>query len=149
MNHSADATQASFQIHKLYMKESSFMTHIDATELTQQWQPELQVEINSRHEKLPQDDTYEVVLHTKCTVMTQNKKTFEVETDYAGIFTITHVNEAQLKHTLGSYCPSILYPYLREVIANLVLNGGFPQLNLAPINFDLLYEQQEKSKTVH
>jgi preprotein translocase subunit SecB len=143
---SAALSQPSFQIHKLYMKDASFMTYSDATELNQGWKPELQVEINSRHEKLPQENTYEVVLHTKCSVLTNNKKTFEVETYYAGIFTATNINEQQLKHTLGSYCPSILYPYLREVIANLVLNAGFPQLNLAPINFDLLYEQQENSK---
>lgn len=135
-----------FQIHKLYMKDASFITHSDAAEMTQSWKPELQVEINSKHEVLPQEDTYEIVLHVKCLISSNQKKTFEVESDYAGIFTISNVEPEQLKHTLGSYCPSILYPYLREVIADLVLKGGFPQLNLAPINFDLLFEQQHSSK---
>jgi preprotein translocase subunit SecB len=140
------SAQPTFQIHKLYMKDASFITHSDPSEVLQSWKPELHVEINSKHQALPQENTHEVILHTKCVISTNNKKTFEVEADYAGIFTITQVSEDQLKHTLGSYCPSILYPFLREIIADLVLKGGFPQLNLAPINFDLLYEQQEKSK---
>ena len=144
---SAPQNQPTFQIHKLYMKDASFITHSEASELLQSWKPELHVEINSKSEPLPQENTHEIVLHAKCLVTTNSKKTFEVEVDYAGIFTITQVSEEQLKHTLGSYCPSILYPFLREVIADLVLKGGFPQLNLAPINFDLLYEQQQKAKT--
>jgi preprotein translocase subunit SecB len=142
---SSQASTPNFHIHKLYMKDASFVTHSEVADFSQAWKPELQVEINSKYEQLPQDKTYEVVLHVKCVVSSHEKKTFEVETDYAGIFTIQNVDGEQLQHTLGSYCPSLLYPYLREVIADLVLKGGFPQLNLAPINFDLLFEQQKKS----
>ena len=45
---------------------------------------------------------------------------------------------------LGSYCPNILFPYLREVISDLVIRAGFPQLALAPVNFDALYTQAQK-----
>jgi preprotein translocase subunit SecB len=127
------------------MKDASFVTYSEAIDFSEPWKPELQVEIHSKYEQLPQEKTYEVVLHVKCIVTSHQKKTFEVETDYAGIFTIQNVENEQLEHTLGSYCPSLLYPYLREVIAGLVLKGGFPQLNLAPINFDLLFDQQRKS----
>lgn len=134
-----------FQIHKLYLKEASFMILGEPTDLAQGWKPELQVEIHSKHETLPQENTYEVILHVKCLVSSNQKKTFETEIDYAGIFSIGNIEAEPLKHTLGSYCPSLLYPYLREAIADLVLKGGFPQLNLAPINFDLLFEQQQKA----
>ena len=42
---------------------------------------------------------------------------------------------------LGSFCPNILFPYAREVISDMVVRGGFPQLILAPVNFDALYAQ--------
>jgi len=32
-----------------------------------------------------------------------------------------------------------LFPYARATIANLVSQGGFPQLLLPPVNFDALY----------
>ncbi len=45
----------------------------------------------------------------------------------------------QLAHCLGAFCPNILFPYARETISSLVVKGTFPQLNLAPINFDALF----------
>ncbi len=146
MAHAPESTGPSFQIHKLYLKEASFITHPEVTNVAQNWKPELHVELNVRHEALSQANTFEAILHVKSLVISQGNKVFEVEVDYAGIFTITQVEPSQLNHTLGSYCPSILYPYLREVMADLVLKAGFPQLNLAPINFDLLLEQQLKAQ---
>ena len=52
----------------------------------------------------------------------------------------------QMAHLLGSFCPSILFPYAREAITTEVSRGSFPQLVLAPINFDALYIQQMQQK---
>ena len=75
---------------------------------------------------------------------------FLVEVKQAGIFTIAGVPEAEMGQVLGSLCPSILFPYAREVVSDLVNRGGFPQLVLSPVNFDAHYyahtmEQQEGS----
>ena len=61
-----------------------------------------------------------------------------VEVQQAGVFTIDGFDEDPLHHMLGSYCPNLLFPFAREVIADLVSKGGFPQLLLAPVNFDAL-----------
>ena len=66
---------------------------------------------------------------------------FLVEAKQAGIFFIEHFPEDQHKQLLGSYCPNILFPFAREIIAELVTKGGFPQLLLNPVNFDALYQQ--------
>ena len=63
-----------------------------------------------------------------------------------GIFTIQGPAPEQLDHLLGSFCPSILFPYAREAITSEVIRGSFPQLVLAPINFDALYMQQQEEK---
>jgi preprotein translocase subunit SecB len=48
---------------------------------------------------------------------------------------------------LGSYCPNLLFPYIRETVSDLISKGGFPQLLLNPVNFDALFAQhQEKVK---
>jgi preprotein translocase subunit SecB len=69
-----------------------------------------------------------------------------VEVQQAGIFTLKSFPAEQLQPLLSASCPNILFPYAREVIASLVTHGGFPQLNLAPINFDALYIEHMKQQ---
>lgn len=135
--------ESPFNIHKIYVKDVSFEIPDGVAVFTNDWKPELNVEVTSASKALSEADTHEVTLTVKCTVQSAGKKAFEAEVQQAGIFTVVGLDEAQLKHTLGAFCPSLLYPYLREVISDMVLKGGFPQLNLAPINFDMLYEQNE------
>jgi preprotein translocase subunit SecB len=59
----------------------------------------------------------------------------------AGIFALAGFTEAELGQVLASFCPNILFPYVREVISDLVTRGSFPQLLLNPVNFDALYAQ--------
>ena len=66
---------------------------------------------------------------------------FLVEVHQAGIFEIDGFDDQTLQSILGSFCPSVLFPYAREAVSDLVTRGGFPQLLLAPINFDALYQQ--------
>ena len=68
------------------------------------------------------------------------KKLHSYEVQQAGIFTVAQMEESQLAHALGAFCPNILFPY-REAVSNLVNRGTFPQLNLAPVNFDALFAQ--------
>ena len=71
----------------------------------------------------------------------QGSVAFIAEVHQAGIFRIQDVPQEQLPHILGAYCPNILFPYAREAVSNLVSKGSFPQLNLAPVNFDALFAQ--------
>jgi preprotein translocase subunit SecB len=43
---------------------------------------------------------------------------------------------------LAVHCPIVLFPYVRETIADAVSRAGFPPVHLAPINFEALYAQQ-------
>ena len=47
---------------------------------------------------------------------------------------------------MGVVCPNVLFPYLRETLDSLLVKGGFPAVQLAPINFDALYSKAIKSK---
>ena len=69
-----------------------------------------------------------------------------IEVDLAGVFEISGFVNEQLRQMLGSFCPNILFPYAREVISDLVVRGGFPQLLLAPVNFDALYAQHTEDQ---
>jgi len=49
-----------------------------------------------------------------------------------------------LRHILGVTCPTTLFPYVRESIDSLVVKGGFPPLNIAPVNFEAVYAEAVK-----
>ena len=88
-----------------------------------------------------EENVFEVTLTTTLTVKCAEKVAYLIEVTQAGIFTLQGFEKQELSHMLGSYCPNILFPYAREVVSDLVSKGGFPQLLLAPVNFDALYSQ--------
>ena len=54
-----------------------------------------------------------------------------------------------MEHVLGVFCPNVLYPYLREIITDMVMKAGFPQLALAPINFEMMLAQKKDGQVAH
>ncbi|MDF2691442.1 MAG: preprotein translocase subunit SecB [Gammaproteobacteria bacterium] len=139
----SEQAASQFQIHKLYVKELSFEIPDGVKAFQTEWAPELNIEVSNASKALAEKDTHEVVLSIKCTVNSHGKTIFIAEAKQAGIFTLPAMDETQTHHTLGAFCPNILYPYLRETISSMVIHGGFPQLALAPIDFNLMYEQQK------
>jgi len=135
-----------FQIHKIYVKDCTFEMPAGTSIFTKEWKPELSVQIGTVSKPLAEENTHEVTLEVKCEVKSAGELAFKLELKQSGIFGVHGLELAQLHHTLGAFCPSILYPYARECICDLVLKAGFPQLNLAPINFDVLYQQELANK---
>lgn len=136
-----------FMIQRIYVKDASFEAPLTPEIFKEEWKPEVNVDLQTKSAPV-EDLIYEVVLHITVTVKMNEKTAFLVEVRQAGIFTIKGFNEEQVGHIIGSECPKILYPYAREAISENVTRGGFPQLLLAPVNFDALYmqhiEQQRK-----
>ena len=66
---------------------------------------------------------------------------FLVEVQMAGIFDIQISDETHIAKLMGGPCLQMLFPYVREVVSDLVTRGGYPQLLLAPVNFASLYHQ--------
>jgi preprotein translocase subunit SecB len=129
-----------FEIHRVYIKDSSFEAPNTPHTFSEEWKPEVQLNLETKSNRL-QDNQHEVVLSITANITSNGKSAFLVEVHQAGIFLISGLQADQLHHTLGSFCPNILFPYAREAISDLVVRGGFPQLLLAPVNFDALYNQ--------
>ena len=72
------------------------------------------------------------------------EQAFIVEVQQAGLFHAEGFDEASLQQLLGSYCPNILFPYAREAVSDVVGKGSFPQLLMAPVNFDALFAEAQK-----
>jgi preprotein translocase subunit SecB len=141
INENQAAPEMQFMIQRVYLKDSSFETNNTPAIFQQEWKPDLALNLQIENKTL-ETNTYEVVLTVTATIKNQNETAFLVEVKQAGIFTIIGAPEGQLAHLLGSFCPSLLFPYAREAISSKVARGSFPQLVLAPINFDAIYMQQ-------
>ena len=133
-----EVQQPEFHIQRIYIKDVSFETPNTPAIFQKEWQPEVKLDMDTKTAVLSQD-IYEVVLTLTVTCTLGEETAFLCEVKQAGIFTASNLEAQQLAHCLGSYCPNILFPYARETIAGLVSKGSFPQLNLAPVNFDALF----------
>ena len=138
--------QQQFAIQKIYLKDVSFESPLAPTIFTEtQFKPEINVQINTEA-KTVSDNTHEVVLTVTVTAKQADKTAFLVEVKQAGLFQMSGFEEEQLGGMLGAYCPEALFPFARESVSSLVAQGGFPQVLLAPVNFNALYMQQQQQK---
>jgi preprotein translocase subunit SecB len=137
--------EAQFALQRIYIKDLSFEAPSTPHIFKGDWTPEVNLELNNNTTKVD-EDFYEVVLRVTVTVTNEEKVAFIAEVHQAGLFMIKHTPQDQLAPLLGSYCPSVLFPFVREAIADVVNKGSFPQLLLAPINFDVLYRESLKSR---
>ena len=59
---------------------------------------------------------------------------------------IRNIPEADIEPILGIACPNILYPYVREVVSDIVVRAGFPPVVLTPVNFEALFQAQKQAQ---
>lgn len=130
-----------FSLQRLYVRDLSFEAPKSPAIFRQEWAPSVALDMNTRQRGL-EGDFHEVVLSLSVTVKNGEEVAFIAEVQQAGIFLIQGLDPASMSHTLGAFCPNILFPYARETLDSLVVRGSFPALMLAPVNFDALYAQE-------
>lgn len=128
-------------IQKIYVKDLSFESPNAPAVFTEQLNPSVDVHFGNATQDLGQNN-HEVVLTVTVTVKVEERNVYLVEVQQAGIFTIAGFPSEHLAPILATACPNILFPYAREAISDVVTKGGFPQLLLSPVNFDMLYAQE-------
>ncbi len=138
---SEETQDRQFTLQRIYTKDISFETPNSPEIFTQEWRPEISVNINNAMKDLG-DGNLEVVLTVTVTAKVGDKTAFLVEVSQAGIFLAQNIPDEEMGPLLGIYCPNVLFPYVREVVSDLVTRGTFPQFLLAPVNFEALYAQQ-------
>ncbi len=132
--------QGQIQLERMYLKDASFESPNSPGVFQEDWQPAIDLQLNTRSQQMG-PGTFEIVLTVTITVRQGEKTAFIVEVQQAGLFRIEGLPEAVVHRTLGTFCPNMLFPYVREAVDSLAVRGGFPPLNLVPINFDVAYEE--------
>ena len=74
-----------------------------------------------------------------------NKTAFILEMTYCGIFEFPNVNEEILKKQIQVECPKILFPYIRRIISQMMIESGMPNIDIKNINFFDLYKSKNKN----
>lgn len=137
---------ATFQIEKIYVKDVSLEIPNAPQVFMQQVQPQLEVRIDSGATPFA-EGYFEATVTATVTAKAGERTLFLAEVVQAGIFQMRNVPADDVKPLLGIACPTILFPYLRETISDLVIRGGFPPVLLAPVSFEALYVQRLQQQT--
>jgi len=141
----APNTQPQFSIEKVYVKDLSLEIPNAPQVFLEREAP--QVDIQLHHNSTGIDEgVYETTLTVTVTAKVKDKTLFLAEASQAGIFVVRNVPAADLDAVLGIACPNILFPYVREVISDVVVRGGFPPVMLNPVNFEAVYQAQRSQQ---
>lgn len=130
----------------VYLKDCSYEAP-NGPRVEGEWNPQINLDLHTGVNVLS-TDVREVVLTVTVSAKQGETTLFLVEVKQAGVFLMRNIPEPELKRSIASICPSVLFPYARASVSQLVTQGGFPQFLLPPVNFDALYAQAaEKGPT--
>jgi len=132
-----DGPQLSLQ--SVYLKDCSYEAP-NGPRVQGEWNPQINLDLHTGVQPLS-TDVSEVVLTVTVSAKQGELTLFLVEVKQAGVFVMKNLGETEVKRSIASICPSVLFPYARAAVSNLVTQGGFPQFLLPPVNFDALYQR--------
>jgi preprotein translocase subunit SecB len=129
-------------INAQYVKDLSFENpNAPHSLLPGQPQPQVGLAVDVNIQRL-NENTFEVVLDLKAEARLGERVAFLAEVSYAGVFTLNGVQAEHQRPFLLIEGPRLLFPFARNIIADVTRDGGYPPLLVAPIDFGDLYRRQ-------
>jgi preprotein translocase subunit SecB len=144
-NQVAGDTQAGPQLmlQSVYLKDCSYEAP-NGPRVDGNWNPQISLDLHTGVNALGTEQR-EVILTVTVAAKQGEATLFLVEVKQAGVFLMRGLQEGDVKRAVSSICPSVLFPYARAAVSQLVTQGGFPQFLLPPVNFDALYTRAAES----
>ncbi len=141
-----------------YVKDMSFEVPGAPTIFAQlRTQPQVNINLDVQARRLPeQTNVYEVTLmiRAEATLPTANGAAtppaapapvlFVAELAYAGVFTLNNLPENAVEPVLLVECPRLLFPFARNILADVTRDGSFPPVLLQPIDFVALWQSRRQ-----
>jgi preprotein translocase subunit SecB len=103
--------------------------------------PAINISVNVNANPLSDSD-FDVVLSLSAEAREDDKVVFAAELVYGGVFRITGFPQEHMLPLLFIECPRLLFPFARQIIADVTRNGGFPPLMVDPIDFGQMFSQR-------
>jgi preprotein translocase subunit SecB len=136
-----NSNEPGFRIQRIYLKDLSLEQPNAPQILMVASEPQIQVEVDIAVAPVV-DAIFEVARSSTLTAKVDAKVLFLIEAKQAGIFEFSNIPAEQIDPMLGIACPTILYPYLRSNIADIISRAGFQPIHLNEINFHGMYEHR-------
>lgn len=137
----SEHAERSVVVQKIYLRDASVEVPGGPQIFAGNWQPSINVDLDTRVDETG-DASHQVTVTATVTATQDEVAAYIVEVQQAGVFQLTGFDDDDsLGQVLGAYCPSVLFPYLRETVGDMVQRAGFPHFVLQPINFDALYQR--------
>lgn len=137
--------QPQFSIEKVYVKDLSLEIPNAPQIFLERESPQIDIQLHHNSSGI-EEGVFQTVLTVTVTAKVGEKTMFLVEAACAGIFVVKNIPQQEMQPVLGIACPNILYPYVREVISDVVVRAGFPPVILAPVNFEAIYQAQAQAQ---
>jgi len=136
-----------FRLQKMYVKDLSFENpNAPGVFTTKQSEPKVEVNLGLKSNPIEGDSVYEVTISitAKVTQGAEAKVLFLIEIEHCGVFTIKNIPEQHIPAVLAVDCPSMMFPYTRQIISQLTVDGGFVPFLMEPVNFLALFQNQQR-----
>lgn len=134
-----------FRLQKLYVKDISFENPNAPEIFLHKGEPKVEVNLGAKNRKVDEDH-FEVSLTMTAKVTSGDKTLFIVEVEHAGLFLIKNIPDQHMQGVLAVECPTIMFPFTRQIVSQLSVDGGFMPFLMEPVNFMALYENARKKK---
>jgi preprotein translocase subunit SecB len=105
--------------------------------------PELEVNVNLAAQRL-EEAIFELAIQINVRAKSDDKTVFLIDLSYAGIFELQNIPEDAIEQVIFVQGAFLLFPYARRVISDVSRDGGFPPLQLEPVDFLTMYQQQRE-----
>ena len=138
--------ERAFFIKQVYASNVQFNIQTPASKISEKWEPTADFSMEVSDTKLD-NSTHSVDLSVKAKVKIADQAIFDVSVKQTGEFGINGYDDEQLDRLLKSFCPNILFPYLRQLVTQMTTQAGYPPLNLSPVDFESRYQEMLKEKT--
>jgi preprotein translocase subunit SecB len=139
------ATGPQLSLQKVYVKDASFEVPSAPQIFQEQGQPQIQLNLSQQVGNLA-ENVYEVVLTVTVTCKLAEKTAYLAEVQQAGVFGLVGFDNPNRDAVLATYCPNVLFPYVRQAVSDMIQSGGFPPFLMQPINFEALYADQMRRR---
>lgn len=131
-----------------YVKELSFQNPMAAGSMrAHEVQPTIDMGVEVKSRRISEnDDVFEVDLHINVQAKRETEEMFAVDLTYAGLFQFMSVSPEEIEPLLWIECPRLLFPFSRQILAEITREGGYPPLLINPIDFTPLYTAELRDR---
>ena len=138
------ATERKFIIDSIWSTESNFLAQTPVHKLKEEWQPSASLDLDVQTAEHEGKHTVNLIINVS--VKIKDADIFTLKSVHTGVFSIEGYEGEELEQIIKSFCPSIIYPYAREKVSNMVAGAGYPPLHLSPVDFDARFRAEKEAK---